>query len=204
MYFSQFPVIIYDSVGNDDYKVVTHLLKRVALGSKAKAVSSIFDTYDVRNGLTPEMLADRYYDDSGYHWVVLLVNNIAFNKNYYKESLLGLSENGVKLTRALLNLKNPPTAIICSLDKFFIGCLEECKNQNIVVGKDISVVGYNDYYDNYISSQNLTYISHPLSQMGVDSVNILKKIENGYQPDEVSKLIEPILHEGKSDGPLSK
>lgn len=76
MYFSQFPVIIYDSVGNDDYKVVTHLLKRVALGSKAKAVSSIFDTYDVRNGETPEMLADRYYDDSGYHWVVLLVNNI--------------------------------------------------------------------------------------------------------------------------------
>jgi hypothetical protein len=38
--------------------------------------------------------------------------------------------------------------------------------------------------------------------MGMDSVNILKKIENGYHPDEVSKLIEPILHEGKSDGPL--
>ena len=38
--------------------------------------------------------------------------------------------------------------------------------------------------------------------MGVDSVNILKKIENGYHPNEVNKLIEPILHEGKSDGPL--
>ena len=135
---------------------------------------------------------------------VLKENNIPLNKNYYQESLLGLSENGVKLTRVLLNLKNPPTAIICSLDKFFIGCLEECKNQKIVVGKEISVVGYNDYSDNYISSQNLTYISHPLSQMGIDSVNILKKIENGYNPDEASKLIEPILHEGKSDGPLVK
>ena len=71
------------------------------------------------------------------------------------------------------------------------------------IGKDISVVGYNDH-DNYLSSQNLTFISHPLAQMGIDSVNILKKIENGYNPDEVSKLIEPILHEGKSDGPLSK
>jgi hypothetical protein len=38
--------------------------------------------------------------------------------------------------------------------------------------------------------------------MGTDSVNILKKIENGYHPDEVSKLIKPILHECKSDGPL--
>lgn len=76
MYFSQFPVIIYDSVGNEDFKVVTHLLKRVALGSKAKAVSSIFDTYDVRSGETPEMIADKLYGDSEYHWVVLLVNNI--------------------------------------------------------------------------------------------------------------------------------
>jgi len=76
MYFSQFPAIVYDSVGNGDYKVVTHLLKRVALHSKAKSVAALFDTYDVRNGETPEMLAHKYYDDAEYHWVILLVNNI--------------------------------------------------------------------------------------------------------------------------------
>ena len=132
---------------------------------------------------------------------MLKKNNIVVNKNYYQESLTATAANGISLTKLLLDLNNPPTAIICSLDKFFIGCLQECKNQNLVVGKNISVVGYNDY-DYYLSSQNLTYISHPLAQMGTDSVNILKKIENGYHPDEVSKLIEPILHEGRSDGPL--
>ena len=76
MYFSQFPVIIYDSVGNDDFKVVTHLLKRVALGSKAKSVTSLFDTHDVRSGETPEMIAHKLYGDAEYHWVVLLMNNI--------------------------------------------------------------------------------------------------------------------------------
>jgi len=76
MYFSQFPVIIYDSVGNEDFKIVTHLLKRVALGSKAKAVSALFDTHDVRSGETPVMIAHKLYGDSEYHWVVLLVNNI--------------------------------------------------------------------------------------------------------------------------------
>ena len=76
MYFSQFPVIIYDSVGNDDFKVVTHLLKRVALGSKAKSVTSLFDTHDVRSGETPEMIAHKLYGDAEYHWVILLVNNI--------------------------------------------------------------------------------------------------------------------------------
>jgi len=132
---------------------------------------------------------------------MLKKNNIIVNKDYYQESLTATASNGISLTKLLLELNNPPTAIICSLDKFFIGCLQECKNQNLVVGKNISVVGYNDY-DYYLSSQNLTFISHPLAQMGMDSVNILKKIENGYHPDEVSKLIEPILHEGKSDGPL--
>ena len=134
---------------------------------------------------------------------ILKVNNISFNKNYYQESLHGLTKNGIKLTRYLLNLKDPPTAIICSLDKFFIGCLLECENQKLNVGKDISVVGYNDY-DNYLSSQSVTYISHPLSQMGIDAVNILKKLENGYATENVSKLIEPILHKGKSDGLLKK
>jgi hypothetical protein len=76
MYFSQFPVIYYDAVGNGDPKVVTHLLKRVALHSKASETVSLFDTYDVRNGETPEMIAHKYYDDAEYHWVILLVNNI--------------------------------------------------------------------------------------------------------------------------------
>ena len=76
MYFSQFPVIYYDAVGNGDPKVVTHLLKRVALHSKASESVALFDTYDVRNGETPEMIAHKYYGDAEYHWVILMVNNI--------------------------------------------------------------------------------------------------------------------------------
>ena len=102
-----------------------------------------------------------------------------------------------------MSLKKPPTAIICSVDKFFIGSLQECENQKLNVGKDISIVGYNDY-DIFLSTKNLTYVSHPIAQMGIDSVNILNKLENGYNPEEVCVLIQPILHEGKSDGPLVK
>jgi hypothetical protein len=76
MYFSQFPVIVYDSVGAGEYKAVTHLLKRVALHTKAKSVSSLYDTYDVRSGETQEMIAHKYYGDAEYHWVIMLVNNI--------------------------------------------------------------------------------------------------------------------------------
>jgi hypothetical protein len=76
MYFAQFPTIFYDAVGKTDPKIVTHLLKRVAIHSKARATTALYDTYDVKNGETPEMIAHKYYDDAEYHWVVLLVNNI--------------------------------------------------------------------------------------------------------------------------------
>ena len=82
-----------------------------------------------------------------------------------------------------------------------MGCLQECQKKGLNIGKDISIVGYNDH-DNYLSSQNLTFISHPLIKMGEISVKMLKDIENGVNPKDTSNLIEPILHEGKSDGKL--
>ena len=76
MYFANFPVIVYDSVGNGEFKVVTNLLKRVALRSKVKSNTLLFDTYDVKEGETPESIADKLYDDPELHWVILLTNDI--------------------------------------------------------------------------------------------------------------------------------
>ena len=76
MYFAQFPLNLYDSVGDESFKVVTHLLKRVAIRSKVKVNTLFFDTYDVKEGETPEMIADKLYDDPELHWIVLMVNDI--------------------------------------------------------------------------------------------------------------------------------
>ena len=76
MYFANFPVIIYDSVGDGNFKLVTNLLKRVALRSKVKSNTLLFDTYDVKEGETPESIADKLYRDSELHWVILLINDI--------------------------------------------------------------------------------------------------------------------------------
>ena len=59
MYFQNFPVIYYKG------KDVTNLLRRVGVR-----------TNDVKEGETPEMIADKLYGDSTLHWVVLMVNNI--------------------------------------------------------------------------------------------------------------------------------
>ena len=76
MYFGHFPLIPYDSVGDGKFKLVTNLLKRVAVRSKVKTNVLVFDTYDIKSGETPELIADKLYNDPELHWVVLLMNNI--------------------------------------------------------------------------------------------------------------------------------
>ena len=66
----------YDSVGDYNFKIVTNLLKRVVVRSKVKANTSFYDTYDVKEGETPEILADKLYGDPELHWVILLFNDI--------------------------------------------------------------------------------------------------------------------------------
>tara|TARA_Y100000310_G_scaffold9306_1_gene9725 strand:+ start:6356 stop:6883 length:528 start_codon:yes stop_codon:yes gene_type:complete len=76
MYFENFPLTIYDSVGDGNYKIVTHLLKRIAARSKVKRNVALYDTYDIKEGETPEILADKLYGDPELHWVILLFNDI--------------------------------------------------------------------------------------------------------------------------------
>ena len=76
MYFQNFPTIPYDSTGTGEFKGVTNLLRRVGIRAKVKSNTMLYDTYDVRNGESPESIAFRLYDDAELHWVVMLVNNI--------------------------------------------------------------------------------------------------------------------------------
>lgn len=76
MYFNSFPVIPYDVVGNGQFKTATNILRRIVARSKTKTNTSLFDTYDVKEGETPEMIAHKLYGDSEYHWVILLMNDI--------------------------------------------------------------------------------------------------------------------------------
>ena len=76
MYFNAFPEIIYDGEGNGEFTIVTNLLKRVALREKVRTNTLLYDTYDVKEGESPESLAHRLYGSTEYHWVVMYVNNI--------------------------------------------------------------------------------------------------------------------------------
>ena len=76
MYFNSFPIIPYDSKGDLQFKDVTNLLRRVGMRTKLKTNTFLYDTYNVKEGETPEIIAHKLYGDSELHWVILLVNEI--------------------------------------------------------------------------------------------------------------------------------
>ena len=76
MYFNKIPHILYDSKGQEDYKDVTNLLRRVSLRTKVRTNVLFFDTYDVKEGETPEIIAHKLYGDPQLHWVILMINDI--------------------------------------------------------------------------------------------------------------------------------
>ena len=76
MYFANFPLIPYDNYGTGDFRLTPNILKRIAVRANIKTTTSLFDTYDVKEGETPEMIGDKLYGNPEFHWVVLMMNDV--------------------------------------------------------------------------------------------------------------------------------
>jgi len=76
MYFEKFPQDLYSLDDLESVQVITNILRRVTLSDELKSNSSIYDVYDIKEGDTPEKLADKFYNNSNYHWVILHINDI--------------------------------------------------------------------------------------------------------------------------------
>jgi len=72
----------YDIAGNQQYKLLPNILRRVKLRAGIRAGSFLFDNYDVRDGERPEDVAFKVYGDAELHWVILMTNNVT--DRYYQ------------------------------------------------------------------------------------------------------------------------
>ena len=77
MYFNSFPKVFYSSTGKtNDEKLVTHILKRVAIKDSIEDDMLLMDRHIVRENETPEVVSHKHFGSAQYHWVILLTNNI--------------------------------------------------------------------------------------------------------------------------------
>jgi hypothetical protein len=81
-FFSKFPKVNADVRGDGTYQQLVDITRRVRFREQAKLDLAEYDFYDVKDGETPEYVANVYYGDPEYHWVVLLANDI---HDYYRD-----------------------------------------------------------------------------------------------------------------------
>jgi hypothetical protein len=77
MYFNNFPSFLYPFVinGKTEYKLVKDISQNVRVRKEILANVTLYDEYDIRDGETPELIAERIYGSPLYHWVVMLCND---------------------------------------------------------------------------------------------------------------------------------
>lgn len=94
-YFQKLPRIAYDITGQGSNKYLTNILSRVRFRQVVESNSVVYYEYSVKDGETPEIIAYNYYGDSGYHWVILIANNII---NIYTDWVKSYNDFGNYLT----------------------------------------------------------------------------------------------------------
>lgn len=77
MYFKNFDQIFYDFDinGNRDLKVVTDITRNIRFRKQILSNITTYDEYDVMDGETPEIIAEKVYGNPAYHWIIMLAND---------------------------------------------------------------------------------------------------------------------------------
>lgn len=76
MYFQKFPVTYYTLDDRNSVQVVTNITLRNVISEEIKNNFAIFDEYDIKEGETPEIVSDKFYNTPLYHWIILHINEI--------------------------------------------------------------------------------------------------------------------------------
>ena len=76
-YFKNFPSIYYNFTvkGEDTFFILKDITVNFRVLKKALENVTIYDEYDVVDGETPEIVSQKIYGRSDYHWVIMIFNN---------------------------------------------------------------------------------------------------------------------------------
>jgi len=97
-----------------------------------------------------------------------------------------------------------PTAILCVTDLVAIGVMNEAERRGLTVGKDLSVIGYDDAPMAQYLRPALTTLRQPIEEIGEALIRMLEETIEGVTPEQRHVLLPPKLIERASCGSPAK
>lgn len=115
--------------------------------------------------------------------------NIESNDEYIIHSEF-LREGGQEAISQLLNLKNPPTALVVADDLMALGVLNTLTEMKISVPEDISILSFNNVLFSELSNPPLTSVDINIFELGYQaSRSLIRLLSNENEP--VRRIIVP-------------
>jgi len=112
---------------------------------------------------------------------------LPFEPNLIKVGDWGL-ESGRVLTSELLELTDPPTAVLVMNDVMAVGAIRAAADKGLSVPEDLSVFGFdNREFSDYVNPR-ITTMDLPLHEMGAASMRALAGLINGEPVEPVTPL----------------
>ncbi|WP_432841291.1 LacI family DNA-binding transcriptional regulator [Dactylosporangium sp. CA-092794] len=91
------------------------------------------------------------------------------------------TERGHRAAAELLDLPEPPTALVCFNDKAAVGALRAAAERGLRVPADLSVTGFDDL--DLAQATGLTTVRQPLREMGRMAVSLLVRLLEQHELD---------------------
>lgn len=127
---------------------------------------------------------------------------------YYDEQLVIQTEftvtAGRKAVHTLLQLSEPPTAILCGTDILAYGAMVGAKDKLKKIGTDLSIIGFDDLEMSVAMDPPLTSIRIPAIQMGKIAAKLLIDTIEGRNTEVVHNILETELIVRQSVADMNK
>lgn len=148
---------------------------------------------------SPEFLMFSHHQRVGYE-AALRAAGIEFDPALCVEEAIS-EEGGVAAARRLLDLHDPPTAIVCGHDLVALGVIRAIGETGRTAGTDVGVIGGDDHPIGRYISPALTTFSAETHRAGKRMVEMLLARLAGTPASALQEVWTPELIVRASDGP---
>ena len=91
------------------------------------------------------------------------------------------TEQGRRAAGQLLDLDQPPTALVAFNDKAAVGALQAAADRGLAVPADLSIAGFDDIDLSQATTPQLTTVRQPLQEMGRMAVSLLIRLLDRHE-----------------------
>lgn len=91
--------------------------------------------------------------------------------------------------RKLMQLPQPPTAVFCANNAMMVGALKILKEMGIMIGRDLSVIGFDDLDLGSLLDPPLTVVDRPSEEQGIQAARLLLKRLSGISSERPEHIV---------------